>query len=159
MKNTLFTLTVLLLVAFFAMPAMPNLRSRPLSSTRNIVIDGKAFRQGNPDGVIPRANAVFTDSLMETEGSAPCSRIPIPEGLHSEHSLLMESDSGPVDIAFGTFEAGNSRIRRLLCSSGWEFVEQDQGSISLATIRKGRETTIVLLEEKEGKFLLMRKRE
>lgn len=71
----------------------------------------------------------------------------------------MESDSGPVEIAIGTMDAGGPQIRGRMCSSGWECLEFGEEHTSLASRKKVGETTIVLLDEKEGKFLLLRRQE
>jgi hypothetical protein len=73
----------------------------------------------------------------------------------------MESDSGPVDLAVGFMEVHGRSVRAQLPSSGWKVIEDgpDHDQPAVATMKKGRETFIVFLEEKKGKFLLVRKRE
>lgn len=149
--------SALLLVAFLALPASPDPRRARLSSTKSFVVDGKKF-------LIEKSkerptNTMFADALREAGGGPSSNPISIPHGLRAEHSLRMESESGPVDIAFGSIDTRGPQMRHRMSSMGWECIEPGQGQAAVATIKKGRETTIVLLEEKEGKFLLLRRPE
>ena len=159
MKKIYLFVPALFLVVLIAMPALPdNVRSR-LSSTKSFFIDGKMFLVEKRGGDGRQPDSVFADSLRETGGSNSSNPIPLPQGLRVEHSLRMESESGQVDIVFGTMETRSPGIRRHMSSSGWECIETGAGKTSLVTMKKERETTIVLLEEKEGKFLLLRRPE
>jgi hypothetical protein len=158
MKKIYIFVPALFLVVLIAMPALPDHARSRLSSTKSFSIDGKKFLvEKRGDG--RHADSVFADSLREVGGSNSSNPIPLPQGLRVEHSLRMESESGQVDIVFGTMETRSPGIRRNMSSSGWECIEPGTGITALATMKKGRETTIVLLEEKEGKFLLLRRPE
>lgn len=158
MKKIYLFVPALFLVVLIAMPALPdNVRSR-LSSTKSFSIDGKKFLvEKGGDG--RQADSMFADSLKEAGRATASNPIPLPQGLRVEHSLRMESESGQVDIVFGTMETRSPGIRRHMSSSGWKCIEPGAGKTALATMKKERETTIVLLEEKEGKFLLLRRPE
>lgn len=149
--------SALLLVALLALPAAPDPRRTRLSSTKSFVMDGRKFlveKSGErPD------NAIFADALREAGGGRSSNPISIPQGLRVEHSLRMESESGPVEIAYGAMDTRGPQTRHRMSSLGWECFEPGQGQAAAATIKKGSETTIVLLEEKEGKFLLLRRPE
>jgi hypothetical protein len=73
----------------------------------------------------------------------------------------MESGDGSIDITYGTISLKSGYARKSLAAAGWEFTEtEDMGKpFRIATLREGRETTIVFLEEKEGNCLFIRRRE
>jgi hypothetical protein len=173
------------LLLFSALPAIPEQRQKILSSTRTFFIDGQRYlvekstggdlslirrqlaRQGWDlpvpfSGDIRQENSFYADSLrMEGNAAAPQPSLPIPVGLHAEHILRMESDSGPLDLAAGSMNANLPFVRTRMRESGWIFNEagQDRERLSLATQKKGRETFLVLLDEKKRKFLLARRME
>jgi hypothetical protein len=169
-----------LLVLFLVLPALPDQRRTSISSTRSFTIDGKKFlrektagddlslirgellRHGMnvpPLGDARPANPLFSDSLREAAGATSVKTVPLPPGLRAEHALKAESDSGVVDLAFGSMDTRGTQIRHRMSSSGWECIAPSPGQAALAIFHKGREATIVLLEEKEGKFLLIRRLE
>jgi len=112
-------------------------------------------------GSVQPTNPYFVQTLREDACSTSSPTMPLPQGLRAEHVLYMESETGSVGLAFGKMDARIPQIRHQLLTSGWECINagKDQAHVALATRKKGRETFIVLLEEKEGKFLLARKME
>lgn len=156
MKLSLALMSALLLTALIAMPAMPDQRRALLSPTRSFAIDGKRFVVEEPPGDKPPSTG---EALREAGGTARENTMRYPQGLRADHSLRLESEPGPVDISFGSMEARGPQVRRRMSSTGWECFEPARGQAAVAIMKKGRETTIVLLDEKEGKFLLLRKPE
>jgi hypothetical protein len=170
----------LFLVALFALPARPD-KYRPFpSSTRAFSIDGNRYRiekaAGSEFSTIRRellvrgidvpipcdekaANPLFEDAAREDLDGAPIPPIPLPKCLHAEHFMNLESEAGPIGIVLGTTDGRSSQIRRNLSAAGWEFIapETDGAPVAVATTKKGRESLVVLLEEKKGNFLLVRK--
>lgn len=169
------------LLLLTSLPAIPDQRQKILSSTRSCFIDGQRYRveksaggdldlvrrqlarqgwslpdsvSGNPGPIHP----IHTDSLA-VEGDAAPPSLSIPDGLHAEHILRMESVSGPLDLAAGSIKAALPFVQYRMRDCGWIFIETDQGreTLSLATLKKGRETFLVLLDEKERKFLFVRR--
>jgi len=64
----------------------------------------------------------------------------------------------PVDLVFGKLGSPGPSIRSRLLSSGWksESTGKDPGGTHVLQITRGKETTIVCLDEAEGTFLLFR---
>ena len=64
----------------------------------------------------------------------------------------------PVDLVFGTLGTPGPSIRSRLLSSGWKSVStgKDLGGTHVLQFTRGKETTIVCLDEAEGTFLLFR---
>ena len=64
----------------------------------------------------------------------------------------------PVDLVFGNLGSPGPSIRSRLLSSGWksESTGKDPGGTHVLQITRGKETTIVCLDEAEGTFLLFR---
>jgi len=75
-----------------------------------------------------------------------------------EHTLRLEGEGQPVDLAFGKLCARGPSVRYRLLSSGWDSVSavQDPGGTRVLQHIRGKETTIVCLDEAEGAFLLIR---
>jgi hypothetical protein len=167
------------LLLLFALPATPEPRQKILSATRTFFIDGQRFQleqsAGGDIDLIRRQltrlgwelpdsvpgdrrppHPIHADSLR-TDGDASPPSLAIPEGLHTEHLLRMESESGPIDLAAGTLSAIQPFIRNRMRERGWIFIEsgRHRDPVSLATLKKGRELFLVLLDEKERKFLLV----
>ena len=78
-----------------------------------------------------------------------------------ENSLQMESEDESIDITYGRNEAAKGSARERLVAEGWTVVgmEGEASPFSMGTIRRGRETSIVFLEEKEGGCLFVRRLE
>lgn len=158
--KTLFRLgAASLLVLFLVLPALPDPRRTDISSTGSFTIDGKTFLREKSAGNARPANPLFSGSLREAVGAASVKPVPLPPGLRAEHALRAESDSGFVDLAFGSMDTRGPQIRRRMSSSGWECIAPSPEQAAVAIFHKGKEVTIVLLEEKEGKFLLIRRLE
>ncbi|MGZ9251784.1 MAG: hypothetical protein ACXW4F_06375 [Candidatus Deferrimicrobiaceae bacterium] len=73
----------------------------------------------------------------------------------------MESGDASIDITYGTISLRNGYAGKALAAAGWEVTETEEPGrpFRIATLREGRETTIVFLEEKEGNCLFIRRRE
>ncbi len=180
MKRFRYVRTASLLLALLALPAMAGKHIGLFASTKEFSIDGNAFRVKQsaaddfslirrelsrrgidaplPDGVEP-SHPVLHAALQESAAKTAAAPLPLPSGLHAEHFIRLESDSGTVDLAFGGLDIGVSQVRSRLSGSGWVFRETGNAAppAVVATRNKGRETFIVILEEKTGKFLFARK--
>lgn len=181
-----FPLLALLAIAVFAAAvthARPGAGTLPESSTRVFSMDGRRFAVETPGpgdlsllerelknagldsippdavpSILPRPLPVLLRELPSaTSGSVKA----LPAGLEAEHAIRMETESGPVEIAFGGVKAGAGNIHRKLCASGWECsgTDADDGMPRLATKTKGGDTSIVLLDRKEARFLFLRRLE
>ena len=66
-----------------------------------------------------------------------------------------------LDITAGKISPNGRHARKELAAKGWTFVDVKEHTVpvSIGTFRGGRETAIVLLEEKEGTFLYLRQQE
>jgi hypothetical protein len=157
-------------------------RRKEISSTRRVVIDGRSFvsdeaspeegsllkreldRLGirSPDGfTLPEESNPSHPAL---EGRLKESRprviepFRLPAGLIAEHSLRMEGDGRPVELVFGKLGTPGPFIRSRLLSSGWESEPAGTGSgaTHLLQMSRGKETSIVCLDDAEGTFLLIR---
>lgn len=171
------------LLLLTTLPAMPEQRQKLLSSTKTFLIDGQRYRVEKSAGgdldLIRRqlaqrgwdlpapvtrdpgpANPIYSDSLR-MEGDAAPHSLAIPDGLHTEHILRMESASGPIDLVEGSMDAIPPPIHNRMRECGWTFIDAGQvrDPLSLAILNKGRETFLVLLDEKERKFLLVHRME
>jgi hypothetical protein len=161
------------------MPATAEKHGGLFSSTKEFSIDGNAFRVEQsdeddfslirrelsrrgidaplPDAVGP-SRAIQTALLKSTaETAAP--PLPLPSGLHAQHFIRLKAGHGTIDIAFGELDISASKVRSRLSGSGWEIRETGNAGApsAVATRNKGRETFIVILEEKKGNFLFARK--
>lgn len=171
---------VALLLALAALPAMAEKHVGPFSSTKEFSIDGNAFRVEQsveddfslirrvlsrsgidaplPYGVGPSHPIILT-ALLESSAGTAAPPLPLPSGLHAEHFIRLKSGPGIIDIAFGELDIGVWKVRSRLFGSDWEI--RDTGNAGapavVATRNKVRETFIVILEEKTGKFLFARK--
>lgn len=160
-----------------------NARRKEISSTNRVVINGRSFVQDDPsmdegslmnrelaklgvrlpDGFDlpvksgpshPALEGRLKDSPRPRHVDAP----QLPAGLTAEHTLRMEGEGSPVDLVFGKMGAPGPSIRNRLLSSGWKSAStaKDPGVARLLQITRGKETTIVCLDETEGTFLLFR---
>ncbi|MGW8285999.1 MAG: hypothetical protein ACWGPR_09815 [Candidatus Deferrimicrobiaceae bacterium] len=75
--------------------------------------------------------------------------------------MEIETGLGFLDITTGKISPNGRHVSQELAAKGWTFVDipKHAGPVSIGTIRGGRETAIVFLEEKEGDFLYVRQRE
>ena len=154
MKRIAAVAGALLLSAFFAIPASPDRRSARISTTKSFAIDGRRFTVEKPSN---DPHSIRGEELRETSGGKKIDPSGIPHGLRADKSIRLETESGAVDIAFGDMESKGSQIRRRMSAAGWKCIEPPGGWGAVATMKNGKETTIVLLEEKEGKFLVLRR--
>jgi len=162
--------------------ASGNGRRKEISSTRRVVIDGRSFASDEtsseedsplkreigrmgirlPDGfTLPEdsgpSHPAFSRRLKDSR-PRPLETPGLPAGLTVEHSLRMEGEGRPVDLVFGKLCARGPSVRYRLLSSGWDSVSavQDPGGTRVLQHIRGKETTIVCLDEAEGAFLLIR---
>jgi hypothetical protein len=160
-----------------------NARRKEISSTSRVVIDGRSFvtdesspnedsllkgeldRLGVrlPDGFdLPEESApshpVFSGRLKDSSRPRSIEAPRLPTGLTAEHTLRMEGEGTPVDLVFGKTGAPGPSIRSRLLSSGWKSAStgKDPGAAHVLQTTRGKETSIVCLDEAEGTFLLIR---
>jgi hypothetical protein len=173
---------LILILSILALPALPEYRQNIFSSTKAFLIDGKRYllekaaggdlslirrelKRHGWDVPIPGkpqpANPYFEDALRADNGTASSTPIPLPQGLHLEHVVQLMPDSGPVELVVGSMDTRGPSARNRLPESGWKRIEAAQGQepIAVAMRKNGKETFLVFLEEKRGKFLLVRKPE
>ena len=182
MKYRHFLLAAILLPVLSALPAFSGYGRKPLSSTKGFIIDGKRFLveesagddlavlnreltrhglnvplSGNPSASHP----FFADALREVADTISPPALSLPKGFRPERTMRLETGTGAIDISFGRIEVSGRMAQDRLSASGWECVAPNDipSKTSVATQKKGRETAIVFLEEKEGKFLLVRRLE
>lgn len=157
-------------------------RRKEISSTRRVVIDGRSFASDEsssdegsllkreigrlgiriPDGFNLPGNSgtshpAFSRRLKDSRPRF-LETPRLPAGLNVEHTLRMEGEGRPVDLVFGKLGTPGPSVRYRLLSSGWHSVSavKDPGGIHVLQILRGKETTIVCLDEAEGAFLLFR---
>lgn len=154
-----------------------------LSTTRSFSLNGRWYSVGKPSGSdslirgeltrrgfdvtrIPLETGnpgdFFLDALSEQSSRINRSRLhSLPFSFRAKNSLQMESDAGIIDITYGNVSPKGSHAKGDLAAKGWKIVEtgKSAGPVSIATISKGRETSIVFLEEKEGGCLFIRQLE
>lgn len=104
------------------------------------------------------------DALSSTAPKIGPRPLHLPSGLgrfHAADSLRTESATHTVDIASGTVEAKIWRIRNALIAAGWHVAQSGQPGepYCIATMNRGRETSIVVLEEDKGSVLVLRQME
>ena len=162
--------------------ASGNAHRNEISSTRRVVIDGRSFAtdESSPDEgsllkrELGRLGVRLPDGfkLPEDSGSshpAFSHRLKdssprvlesprLPAGLSPEHTLRMEGEGMPVDLVFGRLGAPGPSIRSRLLSLGWKSVTAGNGSggTHVLQIRRGKETSVVCIDDAEGTFLLFR---
>jgi hypothetical protein len=169
-------------IVLLALPALSEIGHETLSSTKVFTINGKRYlleksaendislirRELSREGIDIQLsgsgqpkNPYLVQPLREDPYTTSILTMPLPRGLRAEHVMHMESETGSVGLALGAMDARGPQIRNQLLASGWERIHAGNGQehMAIATRKKGRETSIVFLEEKEGKFLLARKRE
>lgn len=182
MKPVPCLVTASLIAAAFSVYALPHRMDRILSATRSFSWDGKWYSVGKPSSGdslirkelsrrgfditrIPQETTEPGVDLVDTLSEIPPKKhprlIPFPSTFRAENSLQMESVAGFIDITYGNVSPKGGYAKKELAAKGWKFVEMDEPArpFCIATIRKGRETSIVLLEEKEGSCLFLRQLE
>jgi hypothetical protein len=159
-----------------------NALRKEISSTRRVVIDGRSLASDDSsqdegsllERELGRLGVRLPDGFNLTEDSgsshpAFSRRLTdsrprvleaprIPTGLSPEHTLRMEGEGMPVDLAFGKLDTPGPSIRSRMIASGWKFAStgKDPGGMHVLQITRGKETSIVCLDESEGTFLLFR---
>lgn len=156
------------------------------SSTTEVSIDGIRFRADgslpgeaaalsrelarlgvrSPDPLLgsepPRGgHPVFSEKLVGN-GEAASARPPeIPRGLAADHTLRMSGVGRAAELVFGRTEPGRKDIASRLEAQGWKplSTKGDARSPRMLQQARGKETTVVCLDENEGSFLLFRKLE
>jgi len=121
---------------------------------RGLTVPERSRETADPDGCV-------VDTLSEIPSKSRSRPIPFPPGFRAENSLQMESGDASIDITYGIISLRNGYAGKALAAAGWEFTESEEPGrpFRIATLREGRETTIVFLEEKEGNCLFLRRRE
>ncbi len=182
MKHRHFHWAAIPVLVLAALPAFSGHDRKPISSTKGFIIDGRRFlveesasddlsilhrelrRQGlnvSLTGEPSATHPFFFDALREDMENISPPALSLPPGFRSERTMRLETGNGVIDLSFGQVDVPGRMARDRLSSSGWECVAEDDipSANSVATREKGRETAIVFLEEKEGKFLLVRRLE
>ena len=170
------------LLASFCLARSGDARRKELSSTRRVVIDGRAFvsDESSPDDgsllerELSRLGVVLPDGFILPEASnpphpafegrlkesrqRPLEAFRLPAGLTAEHTLRMEGEGAPVDLVFGTISVSGPSIRTRLLSAGWETVSAGDasGGVHVLQFDRGKETFVVCLDDAESAFLLLR---
>jgi hypothetical protein len=165
--------------SFYALPRPPG---EAISPTRSFSLNGRSYLVGTPAEAgfllrevlrkrgltIPELSRVTADpdggvidTLSETPSKFRSPPVPLPPGFRAENNLQMESGDRSIDITTGHTSLKNGDARKALVAAGWESTETEEPGrpFRIATLRQGRETTIVLLEKKEGNCLFIRRRE
>jgi len=170
------------LFIFLCLEAGGDERRNEISSTCRVVIDGRSFvpdesssdessllkreigRLGIrvPDGFnLPGDSGSSHPAFSRRLKDSPLQLLEtprLPPGMNVEHTLRMEGEGRPVELVFGKLGTPGASVRYRLLSSGWYSVSavKDPGGIHVLQIIRGKETTIVCLDEAEGAFLLFR---
>ena len=182
MKTVSCLVAASLLAGAFSVYALPKRSGGAISPTRSFSLNGRWDSVGKPAeaGFLLREelrkrgltvpelsretadpDGSVVDTLSETPSNFRSRPIPLPPGFRAESSLQMESGDGSIDITTGNASLKNGSARKALAAAGWEFTETEESGrpFRIATLREGKETTIVLLEKKEGNYLFIRRRE
>ena len=183
MKPVFFLLAALLVACACSVYAVAHRVDGILSTTRSFSLNGRWYSVGKPSGSdslirreltrrgfdvtrIPPETGdpgdFFLDTLSEQSSKINRSRLySLPFAFRAKNSLQMESDAGIIDITYGNVSPKGSRAKEDLAAKGWKIVEtgKSAGPVSIATISKGRETSIVFLEAREGGCLFIRQLE
>ena len=147
------------LVALLAVPALSRIPRAYQSETHSVSIDGRRFvsaaRPGDDEFQVP--DPFFGQRLREDGEDCVTPPLRLPAGVRAEHTLRMETASGPVTLAFGRIETAPATLLNRLKSAGWvgPATGPAERIARLATITTGKETRVVLLDEKERRFLLV----
>lgn len=160
MKICSYFVIVVLLVGILALPASTDHRRKLFSSTKEVLLNGRRYLLDRSAGHEISHDPYFQDALREVEGPIS-SPLPVPNGLLPQHVVKLLSEAGPVALAVGTMDLQGRGTRNRLSETGWECIRlpATQEGMTVATMRNGKEASIVLLDEKTGQFLLVRKPE
>ena len=170
-----------ILISLF-LAASGNARRKEISSTRHVVIDGRSFASDEstsdegsplereigrlgvrlPDGfTLPKdpasSHPAFSGRLLDSRPQAH-DALRLPTGLTAEHTLRMDGEGSPVELIFGKLVTPGPSVRSRLLASGWDSVSsgKDPGGTRVLQNIRGKEISIVCLDEAEGAFLLFR---
>lgn len=175
-------IATLLVGGAFSVYAFPLRINGYLSATRFFSLDGNWYSVGKPSsgnsllrkelrkqGIdiarIPREPLDSDDSVLDMLSRIPprmrSRSSPLPSCLLVENSMGMESGLGFLDITSGKISPKGTCARKNLAAQGWTFVDRQERAtpVCIGTIRNGRETAIVFLEENEGDYLYIRQLE
>ena len=178
MKHVLCLAAALLAAGVFSVYALPYHVGKIISPTRSFALHGKWYSAGNPSkgksliqeelsrqgfditripGGAPDPGDGVPDPLFEIPSKKRFRPVFFPAWFQVENSLQMESEDELIDITSGRNETAGGSARKQLVAEGWTVVgmEGEASPFSMATIRRGRETSIVFLEEKEGGCLFV----
>ncbi len=182
MKPFASVITALLAAGAFSVYAFPLRVNGLLSATRFFSLNGKWYsvgktsggnsvlreelrKMGIDTGRITREPLDSEDYVLDILSEIP-SRMrsrssPLPSSLHVEDNMGMETGLGFLDITSGKITSKGTYARKDLAAKGWTFVDMKEHAtpVCIGTIRDGRETAIVFLEEKKGDFLYIRQLE
>lgn len=182
MRHVLCLAAALLAAGVLTVSALPYHVGKVISPTRSFALHGKWYFAGKPSkrkSLIQRELSRQGFDLTRIPGDAPDPGEGVPDPLFEipsrkrfrpvffpawfqvENSLQMESEDESIDITYGKNEAAKGSAREQLVAEGWTVVgmEGEASPFSMGTIRRGRETSIVFLEEKEGGCLFVRRLE
>jgi hypothetical protein len=175
-------IATLLVAGAISVYAFPLRINEFLSATRFFSLNGKWYSVGKPssgnsllreelrkqgidiDG-IPREPLDSKDFVLDMLSEIPPRRrsrsSPLPSYFRVENNMGMESGLGFFDITTGKISPKGTYARKNLAAQGWTFFERKERAtpVCIGTIRNGRETAIVFLEENEGDFLYIRQME
>jgi hypothetical protein len=160
-----------------------NALRKGISSTRRVVIDGRSLVSDDstsddgsflkrefehlgvhlPDDIQPAedrgtSHPAFSGRLKDSPLQIAIAIPRLPTGLTTEHTIRMEGDKRTVDLIFGSVRTPGPSIRSRLLSSGWKSVSTGNDSVRFHVLQttKGKETSIVCLDEADSTFLLFR---
>ncbi len=166
-----------------AVPALPSRRQTPFPRAKSYVVDGRRYvleRSSGGDldllrrevkrlgvdapllGVSSPPSSVFRDAVAEEAAGGNIAPFPLPPVFRPEKVMRTVSESGVIDLAFGSFDRKGPSLLEHLRAARWEClpaVIAGGGVSAAATLAKGKEAYLVFLEEKEGRFLVLRRLE
>lgn len=180
MRRVGYLVIILVVLALLAGRALSDRGGEVISGTRAFAIDGTRFlvddsandgfslverelaKKGiDTHGVSKELASVLDSRSVEPLREEPAKKnaLPHPRGLAPDHVLRLETPTGPVEITFGRVVCEEKNILTRLRSSGWECRDADaQGAPgAIAQITNGKETSFVLLEKNERRFLAIRR--
>lgn len=179
MKPTRCLILIPAIVSLAAGTGEPDPGSPIRSRTRSFAIDGRQFTVKNPadqgrhpigdelakrgvdTGSLPAdiASACAVRSAEQLDERPAARAVPaLPSGLEPEHVLRLETEAGPVDVAFGRAVCGIGVLFRRLRASGWTCRTQEPSpACATAEFTNGKESCLVLLDETEKRFLAVRR--
>lgn len=172
-----------LIVFAYSVYAVPPRIGAVSSSTRSFSLNGRWFSVGKPsrtsaiirDELTKRGfdisrirqepeypNDTLIDTLLELPSNDIRSRLSsVPVPFRERNTLKTVTDTGIVVITFGNVSSEGNHTRKELSAKGWKIAETGKAAAPgfMATIRNGRETSVVFLEEKTRGCLYIRRLE